>query len=107
MKSLARAAIPALVLILLALPVVGAVNVLRLGTPQGLSNNYIMDIAQDRNGYVWISTEAGLNRFDGTGFIPFIKGGTNAPAANELNRIYADTTGMCLAWAALRTGAET
>ncbi len=106
MKSLARAAIPALVLILLALPVVGAVNVLRLGTPQGLSNNYIMDIAQDRNGYVWISTEAGLNRFDGTGFIPFIKGGTNAPAANELNRIYADTTANVLWIATQRHGLD-
>lgn len=30
----------------------------------GLSHNYISQILQDRDGYIWISTWYGLNRFD-------------------------------------------
>ncbi len=85
---------------------VAAVNVLRLGTDRGLSNNYIMDIARDRNGFIWVSTESGLNRFDGSGFRAFRKGGSNAPSANELNRIYADTTANVLWIATQRFGLD-
>lgn len=38
-------------------------------TREGLSHNRIHDICQDSNGFIWISTEYGLNRFDGTSFI--------------------------------------
>ena len=38
-------------------------------TREGLSHNHIHDICQDSNGFIWISTEYGLNRFDGTSFI--------------------------------------
>lgn len=31
----------------------------------GLSDNTINCIAQDDKGYIWIGTDAGLNRFDG------------------------------------------
>ena len=34
----------------------------------GLSNNYIVSITQDKKGFVWIATESGLNRFDGKNF---------------------------------------
>ena len=37
----------------------------------GLSHNYISQILQDRNGYIWISTWYGLNRFDGNRFINY------------------------------------
>lgn len=37
-------------------------------TVQGLSDNVITAISQDNNGYVWIGTSNGLNRFDGTKF---------------------------------------
>ncbi len=37
----------------------------------GLSNNYVSDIVQDRQGFIWIATEAGLNRFDGQKFTVF------------------------------------
>jgi len=48
-----------------------------------------MGIAQDRNGFIWLSTESGLNRFDGSSFKVF-KAGEHGLAANELNRIVAD-----------------
>ena len=37
----------------------------------GLSNNIINCVAKDREGFLWIGTFDGLNRFDGTHFITF------------------------------------
>ena len=36
-----------------------------------LSHNYISQILQDREGYIWISTWYGLNRFDGNRFVNY------------------------------------
>ena len=70
-------------------------SVKRLGIEQGLSNNYVVSITQDKQGFLWFATEEGLNKFDGTHFITYYK---NAPSqnsqgitGNELNRVYADT----------------
>lgn len=41
----------------------------KYNTGQGLSNNNITSICQDQNGFLWVSTAYGLNRFDGTSFI--------------------------------------
>ncbi|HET9824464.1 MAG TPA: histidine kinase [Chitinophagaceae bacterium] len=41
-------------------------------TREGLSNNSVTGIAQDGDGYIWISTNHGLNRFDGTNFKQFL-----------------------------------
>ncbi|HEX7846781.1 MAG TPA: histidine kinase [Chitinophagaceae bacterium] len=43
------------------------------GLRQGLSDNYVSGIAQDSNGYVWIATRRGLNRFDGKTFKQFLQ----------------------------------
>lgn len=66
----------------------------RLGIEQGLSNNYVVSITQDKQGFLWFATEEGLNKFDGTRFITYYK---NDPSqhnqgitGNELNQIYAD-----------------
>lgn len=40
-------------------------------TKDGLSNNRILDIMQDKSGYIWIATENGLNRYDAYDFIVF------------------------------------
>ena len=37
----------------------------RLGMEQGLSQESVMNVLQDRTGFIWIGTQAGLNRFDG------------------------------------------
>ena len=34
----------------------------------GLSNNKVLDIVQDLEGFIWIATADGLNRFDGYRF---------------------------------------
>lgn len=69
--------------------------VMRLGAESGLSNNYVMGISQDKNGFVWVATESGLNRFDGSSFKPF-KAANSGLSANELNRIVADTVSNIL-----------
>jgi ligand-binding sensor domain-containing protein len=40
----------------------------------GLSDNQITCLQQDDQGYIWIGTKAGLNRFDGIGFRKFSQG---------------------------------
>lgn len=37
----------------------------RVGSEQGLSHDTVFAIVQDRQGYIWLGTEQGLNRFDG------------------------------------------
>lgn len=77
-----------------ALPVsAGTYRIQRPGIENGLSNNFIMGIAQDQQGYIWVSTESGLNRFEGKKFRTFKKGNptlSRSISGNELNRLYAD-----------------
>ena len=40
----------------------------RLGLENGLSNNYVTDIAEDKNGFLWFATEEGLNKLEGNSF---------------------------------------
>jgi diguanylate cyclase (GGDEF)-like protein len=40
----------------------------RLSLEQGLSQSAVMDVLQDRRGYIWLATEDGLNRYDGVNF---------------------------------------
>jgi ligand-binding sensor domain-containing protein len=40
----------------------------RLTKKSGLSSNYILDILQDKTGYIWIATADGLNKYDGFNF---------------------------------------
>lgn len=37
----------------------------QIGSEEGLSGNYIKAIAQDSNGFIWIGTKNGLDRYDG------------------------------------------
>jgi len=52
----------------------------------GLSQSVVFDIQQDQQGFVWFSTQAGLNRFDGNEFIVFSSTGENNSLTN--NYIY-------------------
>jgi ligand-binding sensor domain-containing protein len=37
----------------------------------GLSNNEVYDVVQDRKGYIWLATADGLDRYDGYSFTVF------------------------------------
>lgn len=61
---------------------------------KGLSNNYITDIAEDKNGYLWFATEEGLNKLEGNRFTSFYKN-EHLPlnlTGNELNCLFDDQT---------------
>ncbi|MEX0987214.1 MAG: two-component regulator propeller domain-containing protein [Bacteroidales bacterium] len=46
-------------------------NAYLINSVNGLSNNYINDIYQDSNGFIWFGTHDGLNRFDGYEYVVF------------------------------------
>ena len=46
----------------------------------GLSSNVVNAILQTRNGFLWIGTDAGLNRFNGRHFTPiYFRGSESTP----------------------------
>ena len=55
----------------------------RLGVEDGMSSNYVVSVAQDKKGYLWIATESGLNRFDGRQFNIYTKNNSGL-SGNEL-----------------------
>lgn len=75
----------------------------QLGIEQGLSNNYVVNITQDKDGFLWFATEEGLNKFDGSRFINYYKH-TNHLSGNELNCIYADPSEPIIWIATQRAG---
>lgn len=70
-------------------PVKGATYQRLYGT-ESLSSNLISSICQDSQGYIWIGTEYGLNRFDGVHFIQYYAGDGKALAGNGIERLLAD-----------------
>lgn len=56
----------------------------KLTINEGLSSNIITDLAQDENGFLWIATPDGLDRFDGTETVHFMHG----PDSNSLPHSY-------------------
>ncbi len=55
----------------------------RYTVKNGLSDNYITSFLQDDRGYIWIGTDAGLNRFDGHSFNNFQQGTPGLPLASS------------------------
>jgi ligand-binding sensor domain-containing protein len=42
-----------------------------IGIEEGLSNNNVLEILQDRKGYIWFGTMDGLNKYDGYSFTKY------------------------------------
>jgi ligand-binding sensor domain-containing protein len=83
-------------LLVLLLPATGGVSLSQTGDvsfehytlDDGLSNNVVTSIAQDRFGFIWVATEDGLNRFDGYSFIAY-KHDPRTPASIASNIVYS------------------
>jgi ligand-binding sensor domain-containing protein len=62
----------------------------------GLSSNTVYDVIKDKYGFVWIATDDGLNRFDGTNFTVYRNksNDTNSLRINYISSIYEDRLGQ-------------
>jgi PAS domain S-box-containing protein len=63
------------------------------GSERGLPQNSVVAIAQTRDGFLWLGTEEGLARFDGTGFTIYDKRNTPALRSNEITALLCASDG--------------
>jgi len=73
----------------------GNVRFSSVTTTQGLAGREVRSILQDRRGFLWFGTEAGLNRYDGTNFTLFKHDPLDARsiAQDDIQTICEDSTG--------------
>lgn len=86
----------ALALTLMFLPVLlGGRNFSRLTVDNGLSNNTVSDICQDRLGRIWMATHGGVNRYNGSDVDYFRHDRDNGLSlqSNYVSRMYTDSHG--------------
>jgi signal transduction histidine kinase/DNA-binding response OmpR family regulator/streptogramin lyase len=62
------------------------------GIEEGLSHRDVQSIYQDQQGFIWMGTRYGLNRFDGHKFAWYTEE-KNGLRSNEINHILEDPTG--------------
>ena len=62
----------------------------RIDQSQGLSSSRITGIVKEEGGFVWISTQNGLNRYDSYIFKIYNKQNSNIPT-NDISGLYLDT----------------
>ena len=74
-----------------------------LNSSNGLCSNYVKGITQDHRGCLWVATEAGLARFDGSHFTTF-RSSSSQICSDELNDVYYDTSTHSLWVASQRDG---
>ncbi|MDX1678598.1 diguanylate cyclase [Arsukibacterium sp.] len=68
----------------------------------GLSSNSVRTIVQDEQGYLWLGTLYGLNRFDGLQFEHFTTDNTRHLASNSITRLLRDSSGFI--WVGTKAG---
>jgi signal transduction histidine kinase/ligand-binding sensor domain-containing protein/DNA-binding response OmpR family regulator len=73
-----------------------------LSVEDGLSNNYVLDMAQDGQGFIWVATMSGLNRFDGRNFTVY-KENNSKLVNNAVNTLLYDSEDNML-WIGTRDG---
>ena len=64
-------------------------------TDKGLSSSFINKLYQDKKGFIWIATENGLNKFDGTKFLVYSKnpGDSTLLKSNYVRTLFEDSSG--------------
>jgi signal transduction histidine kinase/streptogramin lyase len=62
------------------------------GAAEGLQNLTVLSLAQDRDGYIWAGTEAGLYRYDGTRF-RLMGPAEGLPCGHEVHTLYLASDG--------------
>ncbi|QQS36629.1 MAG: response regulator [Ignavibacteriales bacterium] len=75
-----------------------------ISAANGLSDNFVVHIFQDKKGFIWISTQDGINRYDGYDFKHYkhIPGDLNSLSDYAVNHIFEDSKGIF--WISTREG---
>ncbi|MCC8170938.1 MAG: response regulator [Parabacteroides sp.] len=75
-----------------------------VGVENGLSQNSVLKISQDIDGFLWFGTRNGLNRYDGNEFVVYrhIPGDTTTLSNNYINSLAPDKKGNL--WIATSNG---
>lgn len=97
MKELKNAVLQAVLFCFLFCPLLldGQSGIQYWNTDNGLSNNWVSDVLQDQDGYIWVATQYGLNRFDGYSFtnIKYKPNDVNSLQANWVKTMCLDQSG--------------
>lgn len=84
-------------LLFLAIPKLGAqsIDFEFLSVADGLSQNTVRCLLQDRQGFIWLGTEYGLNRYDGYSFTVYRNalGDSTTLADNRITALHQDNRG--------------
>ncbi len=56
----------------------------QLSVEEGLTNNWINDVAQDSKGFLWIATSYGLNRYDGEKVVQYVHNNTTSSIPSDM-----------------------
>ena len=75
-------------------------------TSEKLSSNQITQICQDKEGYIWIGTEYGLNKYDGYRFTNYLhdKDNKNTISSNVISYLFLDKDGTL--WVGTQMGLD-
>ncbi|NKF49730.1 PAS domain-containing protein [Shewanella sp. WXL01] len=65
-----------------------------LAAEHGLSMNTVNDLVTDQSGYLWVATQAGLNRYNGAEIKVYLKNGNSGPSANHISHLYYSKSGQ-------------
>jgi signal transduction histidine kinase/ligand-binding sensor domain-containing protein len=60
----------------------------------GLPDNFISDILQTSDGFLWLATENGISRFDGVSFTNMNRRTQPVMLSNRVSTLYEDNTGI-------------
>ena len=68
----------------------------RFRVEHGLPSNWARDITQDKDGYLWIATEAGLSRYDGYSFKTFshVRDDSTSLSSDTVSEVITDLNGV-------------
>jgi signal transduction histidine kinase/ligand-binding sensor domain-containing protein/DNA-binding response OmpR family regulator len=68
------------------------INFKNISIEHGLSQSWVTQIVQDQQGFLWIGTQSGLNRYDGYNFKVYntIPGDTNSLSNNNIMSLLVD-----------------
>src|SRR5210317_769320 len=75
-----------------------------LTVENGLSHNEVTSIVQDKDGFIWIGTRGGLNRYDGYEFEIYnqIPGDSNSLVNPSIESLFVDSRGNI--WIGTKSG---